>query len=93
MLFIHLADIANNGMAFRNQKRTILTSWGRRQLLLEKADVQVSLQMPVAKVQALTLDGTVNGDVEATFQNGTLQFRANNAARKGCTLCYLLTRD
>ncbi|MBR0460078.1 MAG: hypothetical protein IJJ26_12645 [Victivallales bacterium] len=92
MLFLHIANIGNTGMTFRNQMRTVLTDWGQRPLLVQKADVLVNIKMPTAKVQALALDGSLNGDVEASFQNGVLQFHANNAARKGGTLCYLLTR-
>ncbi|MBR0458321.1 MAG: hypothetical protein IJJ26_03715, partial [Victivallales bacterium] len=92
MLFIHLANIANTGMTFRNQKCTILTAWGGRLLLVRKADVLVSVKMPAAKVQALNLDGSVNGDVNSTFKDGVLQFHANNAVRPGATLCYILTR-
>ncbi len=92
MLFIHLANIANKGMSFRNQQCTILTQWGSRPLLIHRADVLVSIKMPAAKVQALNLDGSVNSDVPASVKDGALQFHANNAARKGGTLCYLITR-
>ena len=92
MLFIHLANLVNTNMSFQNKSMTLLLGWGGLPLLVQKADVLVSIEMPDAKVQALNLDGSVNSHIRAAFHNGRLEFHANNHAIKGGTLCYLLTR-
>ena len=44
------------------------------------------------KVEALKLDGSPNGSVPSTYENGRLRFTADTASRPGGVMVYLLTR-
>lgn len=44
------------------------------------------------KVEALKLDGSPNGVVPSTYENGKLRFTADTASRPGGVMVYLLTR-
>ncbi len=92
MLFLHIANVENTNMRFEDKRRRLLHSWGNLPLLVRRADVTVTLQGAPVQIQALRLDGSVLAPVEATCDNGTIQFHANNCAYPGAVFAYLLSR-
>jgi len=92
ILLFQLANLANTKQEFANERRNLLKSWGQLPILVEKCRTDVELALPELKVEALKLDGSVNGVVAAKYADGKLSFIADTASRPGGVMVYLLTR-
>ena len=92
ILLFQLANLAGTMQKFSSDRRNLLESWGQLPILLEKCRVDVELTLPEMKVEALKLDGSVNGTVPAKYEGGKLRFTADTASRPGGVMVYLLTR-
>ena len=92
LLFIQMPNLGATRQKFANERRSLLESWGELPILLEKCRADVELSLPEMKVEALKLDGSPNGSVPSTYENGRLRFTADTASRPGGVMVYLLTR-
>ena len=92
LLFIQMPNLGATRQKFANEHRSLLESWGQLPILLEKCRADVELALPEMTVEALKLDGTPNGVVPSTYENGKLRFTADTASRPGGVMVYLLTR-
>ena len=76
------------------QQRKQLESWGEFPLLVERAAVDVVLELPGRwKVEALQADGAVRGPVSTVNRDGKLCFQAATTLQQGGVLCYHLSRQ
>jgi len=67
MLLLHLTDIQNNKIKFRDKQRTIMEKWGELPLLLRKGTATASLTLKGDyTVQALHLNGKPAMDIPLT---------------------------
>ena len=92
LLFIQMPNLGATMQKFANERRNLLESWGELPILLEKCRADVELALPRMKVEALKFDGSPNGSVPSTYENGRLRFTADTASRPGGVMVYLLTR-
>ncbi|HJH03565.1 MAG TPA: hypothetical protein K8W19_06020, partial [Victivallis vadensis] len=92
LLFIQMPNLGATKQKFANERRNLLESWGQLPILLEKCRADVELALPEMKVEALKLDGSSNGIIPSTYENGKLHFTADTASRPGGVMVYLLTR-
>ena len=93
ILLFQLPNLAGTGQKFSNARREVLESWGGLPILLERASVDIELNLPGNwNVEALKLDGSSNGPVPVEFRNGVLHFRADTSARPGGVMIYHLIR-
>lgn len=92
LLFIQMPNLGATRQKFANERRNLLESWGELPILLEKCRADVELALPRMKVEALKFDGSPNGSVPSTYENGRLRFTADTASRPGGVMVYLLTR-
>lgn len=94
ILLIHMPNVAASGQKITTGNRLKLKTWGKLPILLEKTKVDVELSLPAPMtVKMLKLDGSFNGVVQSKYENGSLFFTANTAAKKGGVMIYLLTRQ
>ena len=94
ILLIQLPNFGATKQKFTNGQRKQLESWGEFPLLVERAAVDVSLDLPgLWKVEALQSDGTVFGSVSAVKRDGKLCFQAATTLHQGGVLCYHLSRQ
>lgn len=93
MLLIQMPNTAATKMKFRDQRHTILESWGVPPLLVETCKVDVELTLPAdCQVEALKLDGSSLGAISSHYHDGKLRFTADTAAKKEGVMVYHLTR-
>lgn len=93
MLMLHLVDMANTNMTFRNTRRTILETYGKSPLLLARRKIKVALRLPFqAKVETLDFEGRRTGPVSTSYADGMLRFTADTALRNHGVMAYLVSR-
>lgn len=94
ILLIQLPNFGATKQKFANGQRKQLESWGEFPLLVERAAVDVVLELPGRwKVEALQSDGAVLGPVSTVNRNGKLCFQAATTLQQGGVLCYHLSRQ
>ncbi len=93
ILVIHLTNIANTGLTFTNETRTIVPVTGKAPLLIRKGSAEISLaaKQPF-KVTALKADGSPNGEVKGELKDGSFRFTANTTLHPGGVMAYHLSR-
>ena len=85
ILLIQLPNFGATKQKFANGQRKQLESWGEFPLLVERAAVDVVLE--------LQSDGAVLGPVSTVNRNGKLCFQAATTLQQGGVLCYHLSRQ
>lgn len=78
-LILHLTEINNAGMKYRNKGRNLVEVWGTSQRLVAKGRAEVSLAIPQPesfKVYGCDLSGKRVEEIAAQAANGTLSFLA-----------------
>ena len=94
LLLVQLPNFGATKQKFSNAQRKQLESWGEFPLLVERAGVDVELELPGDwMVEALRSDGGSLGPVQTAVREGKLCFRASTTLRAGGVLCYHLTRQ
>ena len=92
ILLLHLPDVVGNKINYSDTSHIILKDWGTLPILCRDTTAELSLALPEMKVEALKLDGSPNGEIPTTWQNGKLTFTIDTTARPGCVLAYLLSK-
>lgn len=93
VLVVQLTNIANTGLLFTNESKTVVTKTGGLPLLVQKGSALVELasRRPY-KVTALDCDGAPYGPVEGSYRDGVYRFRADTTLFPGGVMAYHLTR-
>ena len=93
ILMIHLVDMANSDMEFRNSRCTILETYGKSPLLLARRKIKVALRLPFRpKVETLDFEGRRTGPVPTSCADGVVRFTADTALRNHGVMAYLIAR-
>lgn len=93
ILLLHLTNVANTKQLFGNQAMTLLKHWGQLPHLVARGKATVSLNIGQQfKVNALALDGSVQGTVSGKLENNKFTFEVDTAVLPGGVMAYHLTR-
>lgn len=93
IMIIHLTNVANTKMHFGNERKTLLKDRGELPLLIQRATAMVELGVPAEfKVDALSADGGVLGQVKGTLESGRFSFTADPGCFPGGVMVYHLSR-
>ena len=97
IIVFHLTDITNTMIKYRTRRKKVIENWGKFPLLLKAGRADISLNFnnkASAKVQVLSLDGSVKGKMKfKQNSNGAISFKANTAGFPGGAMVYYIIRD
>lgn len=92
ILLYHLTDAVNAGTVFRNGEARLMLNNGGLPVLARGGRADVALNVdPEEKtwlVEAIALDGSVQGTIPAVMRDGRLRFRAEVFGPAGVTMLY-----
>lgn len=93
VLIIHLTDVQNRGVRFRDPGHTILEAWGGLPHLVRRGSADVRLRDAAgATVRALRMDGSAAHPVLTRKADSWLEFTAATVQPQGSCLIYELER-
>lgn len=96
VLVMHLTDVRNSGMRFRDKDQKILEAWGESPYLVRAGSAAISLagaRGTGLHVWALRTDGTRAGEVESQHAATSVDFVANTRGPEGGRLFYELAAE
>lgn len=84
VLLLHLTDVSNTKMLFRNASMRLLDKWGELPHLVRKSSVEVKLQNsnPGLKLWAVDMSGKRLDEVPVKYENGCYLFKTETAPNK-----------
>ena len=93
ILLIHLTNFTTTNIHFGNEGKTLLRSWGKLPILVERgtAGIELAVDGP-CRIAALASDGSEAGEVKGEFKDGVLRFTADTCKLPGGVSAYHLTR-
>ena len=93
ILLIHLTNFTTTNIHFGNEGKTLLRSWGKLPILVERgtAGIELAVDGP-CRIAALASDGSEAGEVKGEFKDGVLRFTADTCKFPGGVSAYHLTR-
>jgi len=96
ILVLHITDVANSKMKFRDEKHTVIEAWGSLPLLARHSEAELTLKLSPgkeAKVYAIDLAGRKMGEpASKSSSDGSLSFRADNFAFNVPCMAYEVVR-
>jgi hypothetical protein len=95
LLVLHMTDITNTGMEYKNSQSAIVTNWGKTPLLLQKGKATVSIsfsKLLQSNVWALSPGGKRLKEITSANNQQRLQFEANTALCKAGVMAYEIIR-
>ena len=93
ILLLHLTQVRNTGMRFRDDTCTLLENYGRLPLLLRRAEAEITLAVPSGRLYACSNGGKRLHEVPLKrLPDGTLSFLADNSSGTEPILVYEFLR-
>ena len=93
ILLLHLTQVRNTGMRFRDDTCTVLENYGRLPLLLRRAKAEITLAASAGRLYACSSGGKRLREVPLKrLPDGTLSFLADNASGTEPVLVYEFLR-
>ncbi len=85
LLILHLTDVKNTGMRFRDREMNVVEAWGKPPVLLRRGRAEVSLQRDFTgfRLYAVDFDGSRLGEIPLTAADGATRFTLDTALHGG----------